>query len=195
VISSHDFEARLASCQIDPARFINASNKNPWESWDEIGDAPGDEELTRLADLYLEASSHQRQVMRQSLCELSDDCTTFRWTLLVYVRRVGMMFKSPGDAIWLERGLSIASLEDAGLDYRDTIVSLVLLRYAAEQTGLDVRQFFSQAIETYAENLTGCLTNALHHGPLNTWKLICSYGPPDWAKSASQRLKSERPRP
>src|SRR5690606_29946878 len=127
------------------------------------------------------ASSRQRQVMRQSLCELSDDCARFRWALLIYVRRGGTMLKSPDDAIWLKRGLAIASLENAGFDPRDTIVSLVLLRYAAEEAGLDVKQYFSQAIENSDDNLNGCLTNALHHGPLNTWKLICTHGPPEWA--------------
>ena len=67
------------------------------------------------------------------------------WTRCgLYVRRMGKRLRSADDVEWMRRGLAIAAVEGGRRDYRDTIVSLVLLRYAAEQVDLSFDPLFRQ---------------------------------------------------
>ena len=45
----------------------------------------------------------------------------------LYVRRMGARICSPKDVEWVRRALAIAAIEGGRADYRDTIISLLLL--------------------------------------------------------------------
>lgn len=107
--------------------------------------------LTTLAELYLESSPEQRRELRHSL-EVGDES---RWELIAYVRRIAKLINSENDTRWLRCGLAIASLENGGFDFRDLIVSLDILRHAAERAGIDTTPYFHEAIEMSSPEIHG----------------------------------------
>jgi hypothetical protein len=101
-----------------------------------------------------------------------------------YVRGVAVRIGSPDDVAWRRRGLAIAAVEGGRIDYRDTIVSLVILRYGAERAGIDPRPFFDEAMATASPQGRLCLRNARDHSRRDVLYTVREMGPPEWRAEA-----------
>jgi hypothetical protein len=62
--------------------------------------------------------------------------------LIFYMRRVALSINSGDDAWRLRLGLAAAAILQEREDYRDIIVSLAFLHYAARRAGIDPEAFF-----------------------------------------------------
>src|SRR5262245_53080559 len=129
------FEASFQQWQL---AYLDDNATYPEDVWTQIGAHPLDLRLTELADLYLSANPDQRLTIYK---DFQNDQPRL-WELLVYVRRMTKMLATPADDQWLRRGLAIAAVEGARSDFRDTIVSLVILRWGAERAQIDTRRYF-----------------------------------------------------
>jgi len=102
------------------------------------GVEPLDGAVAALCDRYLEASADDRASMRDFFRNRSG----FRQNLLGYVFRAASALRRDPSPRWVRHGIVAAAIEDQGLDYRDSIVSLIVLRWAAERVGVDPRPEF-----------------------------------------------------
>jgi hypothetical protein len=146
-------------------------------TWSSVGVHDLDQKLTRLADLYRAADPARRAAIRDAF-EGRTDVLDDMW---LYVRRVGRLIRSAADVEWLRRGLAVAAVEGGRVDYRDTIVSLVLLRHAAERAGIDPRPHFDEAIALADASAAGIFENARDHDRDNVLYTVAGFGPHDWA--------------
>jgi hypothetical protein len=66
--------------------------------------------------------------------------------------------KETGDRIWLLRGLVSRSMENCGIDYRDTITQLTYLYIAAQEKGIDPEVEFQTVAQVSSDEKTrgGC---------------------------------------
>ena len=145
--------------------------------WKTVGTDPLDVRITRLADFYIQCDSSQRVKLRALLHRKPT------WHFVAYVRRVALLILSEPEEPWLSRGLAIASLENAEFDFRDSIVSLVILRTAAEQVGLDSVPYFNAAIADCDPAFVSTLENARDHKPKDVRDLLRMFGPPQLTSS------------
>lgn len=90
---------------------------------------------------YLNATQEECDAIRASFSINRD----FENLLLEYVYDAAEKLRSTKDVKWLERGLVAASLENSGMDYRDTITSLGELYKAATVAGIDPNPYFQKA--------------------------------------------------
>lgn len=151
----------------NPSRYDDA------DFWGSIGDNELDDQLTLLADMFASASDADRATIRSSVHPNA------LWNLIAYVRRMALPVLRERDAKWLERGLFVAAIEDGRFDFRDLIVSLVILRAASEQIGLDCHSYFNYIIEHCSLSSVGTFANARDHSPSNVSDLLQSFGPPE----------------
>ena len=66
-------------------------------------------------------------------------------------------------------------------DYRDTIVSLVLLRFAADKQAVAVDTYFKQIQEHVATENRPLFENARTHSAKDIVTTVQAFGPPGWA--------------
>jgi hypothetical protein len=151
--------------------------------WSSVGRRKLDRKLTQLVELYRNANPERREYIykffegkRARLDEM--------W---IYVRRVAILIQSKRDAHWLQRGLAIAAVEGGRVDYRDSIVSLVILRYRAERAGIKTRAFFQEAIRRASPECRAIFRNARDHSKGNVEYTIREMGPPEWALELEQK--------
>src|SRR6185436_16879774 len=90
--------------------------------------------------------------------------------------------KTQEDAAVIRRGLAIAAIEGARMDYRDTIVSLVLLRHGGERAGIKVDPLFReiQREEFIVPEIKPHFENARTHSASHIAATIRAFGPPEW---------------
>jgi hypothetical protein len=148
--------------------------------WESVGNCDLDRQLTDLADCFRQCSSCQRQVFRSSVHAHAS------WNLIAYVRRLALLLLRDSDPIWVRRGLAIANLENGQSDFRDSIVSLVILRAAAESIGLDPVPEFNETIKDCEKSMIGILENARDHHPQDVRCILRTFGP-DELKPTRQR--------
>ena len=141
--------------------------------WQNVGEIELDRQLSEAADLYLAVDAGQRGQMRESVGGET-------WDLVVYVRRLAVLVlrNREGASQWLRRGLAIAALENARFDDRDFIVSLVILRWAADKVGLVTRNYFLEAEELFQPDALSSLRNARDYQ--DPGSILISSGPPGW---------------
>jgi hypothetical protein len=146
--------------------------------WSYVGRRKLDQKLTRLAELYRSATpERQRQIhsyFEGKQARLNE--------MLIYVRRVAKLIRLHRDVAWLRRGLAIAALEGGRVDYRDSIVGLVILRFGAERANIRTRRFFEEALPMASVECRGIFENARDHGKGDVEYTIRAMGPPEWAK-------------
>ena len=104
-----------------------------------------------------------------------------QWELIIYVRRIGKLIKSVNDTKWLRLGLAVASIKGAGGEWRDLIVSLVILRYAAERLGIETGPFFDEIMRITNPESRGIFENAIKMGQRNVKDIIKTSSTLDWA--------------
>ena len=97
--------------------------------------------LEQEYEAYLNATQDECDAIRESL----DVNREFENLLLSYVYDAAKKLHSTRDVRWLERGLVAASLENSGMDYRDTITSLGGLYKVATMVGIDPNPYFQKA--------------------------------------------------
>lgn len=140
--------------------------------WETAGSTSLDEQLTQLADLYAEASAPQRALIRTAVNPRAEA------NLVMYVRRLSILILREKDPSWLRRGLDIACIENGRFDYRDSIVSIVILRSAAERSGIDPVPYFDEAIRNCDKGFVDVIENARDHRPKDVRDLLRAFGPP-----------------
>jgi hypothetical protein len=142
--------------------------------WSKVGRHPLDLRLTLLAELFWDSNDKQRQQIRASVDKQD------AWALVAYVRRIGILINSRDDIRWLRAGLAIAVIEDARFDFRDLIVSLVILRFAAERMGIDTKPYFDEVIKVSTARTRGVLRNVRNHSKADILITVREFGPRDW---------------
>ena len=120
------------------------------------GVEPLDGAIAALCDAYLDASADDRAYMR----DFFRNQRRFRQNLLGYVFRAASALRRDPSPRWVRRGIVAAAIEDQGLDYRDLIVSLIVLRWAAERVGLDARPEF-ESLAPIASDRTSALIRGI----------------------------------
>ncbi len=100
--------------------------------------------LDKNYEVYLNASLEECEEIRKTVtnCYHSDnngkanrflEDLFFRYTKEIAIPKL----KETGDKIWLTKGLIAMSLENSGIDYRDSIMALSDLRKVANEKNLD----------------------------------------------------------
>ena len=105
-------------------------------------DVPG--ELTSFLDdhynLYYTARPEECQKIRESI-GINREFEDF---ILSYAQDIANRIHSADDVILLKRGLVALSLENAGRDSRDTLITLADLYVSAESAGIDPKPVFME---------------------------------------------------
>jgi hypothetical protein len=140
--------------------------------WADPGTRDLDAAIDVLADYYIDFPS-ARDTIRSELSEIGS-----LWSLVLFVRRVGLLLRTAEGEQWLNRGLAVASMVDANCDYRDLIVSLVILRSLAMDAGMNTDSSFDAAIDWSTDRMHGILTNARNHAASDIRITLASFGPP-----------------
>jgi hypothetical protein len=167
------FEATFQQWQL---AYLDDNATYPEDLWTQIGEHPLDLRLTELADLYLSANPDQRMAIYQ---DFRDDEPRL-WELLVYVRRMAKMLATPADSRWLRRGLAIAAVEGVGCDFRDSIISLIILSWGAERAQIDTRPYFIEIIAIAPREARDVFRNAKSHHRAAMAATLQVFGPRDW---------------
>ncbi|NQT12703.1 MAG: hypothetical protein HQ582_08140 [Planctomycetes bacterium] len=140
--------------------------------WDSAGTTRLDEEFALLADLYLESSTTQQESIRAAVAPKAE------WNLVAYVRRLSIILFAEPDPTWIRRGLAIACIENGRFDFRDLIVSLVILRSAAEQMHVDPLPYFGDALLHCDEPVVHIIEDARDHREKDVRDILREFGPP-----------------
>lgn len=156
--------------------------KTEEELWEDIGSNPLDIAFRELSELYLEADYIQKRHIFDSMTNALS-----LYDIWYFVRRVGKQIKSASDHKWLETGIAAGMIDGARTDPRDLIVSLVLLRFAAESRGIDTRPFFDRAIQNADEKMVPILKNVRDHGPKDVRYTVRSFGDPEWVSQSFEK--------
>ncbi len=153
-------------------------------TWKKLGACEADVRWTRLADLYLRSDTQRRKQIRDYFGDRRADLDEM-W---LYVRRMGARMQSTDDIHWLRRGLAIAAIEGGRMDYRDTIVSLVLLRHGAERLKIDFDPLFRQiqTAEFIAPENKLLFENARTHAAKDVVYTVRAFGPSKWVAELSE---------
>jgi glyoxylase-like metal-dependent hydrolase (beta-lactamase superfamily II) len=154
-------------------------------TWEQIGQCAADRRWSELADLYLAADTSRRRQIREYFGTRPRDLDEM-W---IYVRRIGMRLRSADDVDWMRRGLAIAAIEGGRSDYRDTIVSLVLLRYAAERVGISFDPLFRQiqSPEYSTPENQPLFENARTHAAKDVATTVVAFGPQGWVEEVRRK--------
>jgi glyoxylase-like metal-dependent hydrolase (beta-lactamase superfamily II) len=152
--------------------------------WDQLGTCALDQRLSQLADLYLAAGTTTRKQIRDYFSGRGAELDE----LWLFTRRVAAQVRSPHDVALVRRGLAIAAIEGGRRDYRDTIVSLVLLRHGAERAGLQVDPLFReiQGTEFLAPENRAYFENARTHAAEDVAVTVRAFGPPGWTREENE---------
>jgi predicted RNA-binding Zn ribbon-like protein len=171
-MNTSQFDALLPTFELvlgpDAARQMYADE----EFWDSIGTHVLDVQLSRLADFYGKSNATQRRTLRRALNPAAS------WNLVAYVRRMALRILETEDPRWLVSAFNIASLENATIDFRDSIVSLVIARAAAESVSIDPLPHFAKAISQCDSEMVSTFTNARDHRPSDVRDILREFGPP-----------------
>lgn len=143
--------------------------------WKNIGLNPLDSLFTNLAELYLESSENQRQV----LFEYCGSQTKYLENAWYFIRRIAMLIKGQENQKWLEIGIAISLMDGGRADFRDLIVSLVLLRFMAEKQGINTRPLFDIYIHSTEGSIRGILENVRDYSKSSVKLTVDTFGNPD----------------
>lgn len=114
------------------------------------GQSPLDTKFNTLCQLYMDSDDKQRSQLHYIFDSEKNTSynETLCWDLIMYVRRISKLIKSEKDICYLYYGLYAVAMVGYGPDYRDVIVSLAFLYYAAKQAGINVTQAFKDIAVT-----------------------------------------------
>ena len=147
-------------------------NDDDSDIWGAAGKRGLDLAVEPIADLYVN-NPDSREEIRREIKRIST-----RWPLVLYVRRVSVLINNDDDQHLFNRGLAVASMINRGCDYRDLIVSLVILRSAADRAGLDSIASFDAALKWSSPALHDVFRNVQNHSKSAIESTLASFGPP-----------------
>jgi len=144
---------------------------------------PLDAKFDALCALHLEASADQRAFLidlfasqKSTLARPYLAYLRFDNLILGYMRRITRRITAPGDTTPLRLGLAAAAIVQEHPDYRDVIISLAFLHYAATRAGIDPRPHF-EAVAALARPETGSfLLNFLTRSPAGIQHMVQELG-------------------
>jgi hypothetical protein len=171
-----DFEATFDHWQAMPddhEGIYRTTQGNPGDHYDPGGCAL-DSKLTMLAELFLVADADQRQMLRDTFADQGD----LLWDLNLFARRTTLWMDGMMDDRWIMRGLAAIAIENASVDYRDTAVTLIILRFASDLAGLDFAALVNAIPELQSEALYDHIQNAVTYNGDNLRFIIESFAPP-----------------
>lgn len=148
------------------------TNDDASDIWGNAGSRELDNILALISDYYIQYSA-SRDEIRDEIKQLSST-----WPLIIFVRRISQLIKSVNDTVWFNRGLATASMVNANCDYRDLIVSLVLLRDSADRAGIQTTPAFNVALRWSTDQMHGILSNARDHSVSAICSTVAAFGPP-----------------
>ncbi len=99
--------------------------------------------LDRYFVIYLQSTPDECSTIRASFY----GNRAFENLLFAYTRRAADRLQLTGDENWLWRGLVSISLEDSGIDYRDSLKGLAELYVASERHRLDPKIAFAKVAD------------------------------------------------
>ena len=177
------FETKFSSIMKKLDEAQSSYDFKSGETWDNVGSNPLDVAFTELSELYLEADTAQRGFIFEQAA-----IAKLPYNLWYFIRRVAKHIQSQEDAKWLEIGLAASLIDGARADFRDLIVSLVLLRFAAEIHEIDTKPFFDNAIQNSGDKLTPILENARNHSEPNVHYTVQTFGWPELVEESKARF-------
>lgn len=151
----------------------NSALYNDRNMWSSVGDTELDQQLTRLANIFVDIPRNQQQIVREAVHPRA------LWNLIVFVRRLAILILKTSDPIWLRRALTIAAIENGRSDFRDLIVSLVIARAAAERVDMDYVAQFNWCLDAFTPASKGSFTNARDHAECDVRDILRNFGPPE----------------
>jgi hypothetical protein len=171
-----EFEDAFAHWQAMPddhAGIYHGTMDNPANVYDPSGCAL-DGKLTMLAEMYLVGDADQRQWLRDIFADQSD----FLWDLQIFARRTTLWMDGAMDDRWLLRALAAIAIENAGVDFRDTAMTLMILRFASDVAGFRFATLVDAIPELQSDALRTDVKASTAHSPDNMRFIIESFGPP-----------------
>jgi hypothetical protein len=135
------------------ARKIRAEMEAQWDPYPELYAL-----LDELCPVYLRSDARACDKMRSVVAR----CRTLHDPIRGYALSASKKLSGPDGAAWLERGVAALSIENCGMDYRDTIIAINVLAARAEAAGIDPKPYFSAAAERSSTKPTrgGCRSMA-----------------------------------
>jgi len=104
--------------------------------------------------VYMNATPKERAEIRIFIGKQSSTSYYFEDLIRKYVRdHIIQQIQLTGKNVWLIRGLVAISLENSGVDYRDTLVSLAQLYSVAEEKGLKPKNDFHRIADISGEDV------------------------------------------
>ncbi len=137
---------------------------------------PFDRLMTELVTLYLEADDAQRQ-------RLAEQTAAYRPVLgdaSHFICRLLSCLRTPADTQWVRLALAVTRLDVDRTDYRDLIMSLVLVRYVAAHRGLDILPLIDEELATASGTLREILLNVRQHSERDLLGAAQSWQLPPW---------------
>jgi hypothetical protein len=133
-----------------------------------------DGKLTMLAEMFLVGDADQRQWLRDTFEGQSD----FLWDLQLFARRTTLWMDGAMDDRWLLRALAMIAIENARVDFRDTAMTLMILRFASDVAGFRFATLVDAIPELQSDALHSHVKASTAHSPGNMRFIIESFGPP-----------------
>jgi hypothetical protein len=171
------FERRLSELKSSISDgILNYGFRNNDEIWKNIGSNPSDKLFTEIAEFYLESNDSQKQTLYDHL-GIRNEYLENAW---YFIRRIATLINNQKDNRWLEIGIASALMDGGRADFRDLIVSLVLLRFMAEKRGIDTQSVFDKFVQ-FADGITkDILMNVRDHSESSVKFNVNTFGHPDW---------------
>ncbi len=144
--------------------------------WSNIGTSSLDQAFIELSSLYLEADDNQKAILVR-YCGKKPVIIESLWQ---FIRRVGYFINTDEDKRWFEIGLAAAMLDACRFDFRDTVISLVLLRFIAERRGIETKTIFDKFIEISEGHTREALKNARDHSEADILYTLRNCGSSEW---------------
>jgi hypothetical protein len=98
------------------------------------------EKLNQLCTLYFSMQGEQRSAFRKAVASRKH----LLWGIRAHIVWAANKIQSPDDIGWLRAGLAAASIEDARIDFRDTLMNLGSLYIAASSHGIEPLEHFKE---------------------------------------------------
>ena len=167
------FEDSWKSWKAEYSKHRNGYNKDIWV---DISRHPLDKIIDKLAQLYLEASTNQKTMIRESLKSGQIE----PWDLTLYIRRVGLRLPLARDETLVKWGFWAAIIASEHVDPRDITVSLILMAVGAKKAEISIEDHLESAELTAIGNSNDLLTRALNQSESSVNITTKMFGPPEW---------------
>jgi hypothetical protein len=166
-------------------RKYNKSNYFYKNIWNEVGHHQLDNLFFELASIYDRSSPSEREFIEKFFVVKPYPFVQAKklkrlLQLVYFVRRISVLIHSSEQSNLVRTGLIVALIEGGKYDFRDTIVSLLILRYAAERNGVDFLGLLDRVIPLARPESRDVFLNVKNHSDTNMLLTVRRHGPPEW---------------